>query len=85
MSWTVEQLEKRLRELKAQRREGVLDAKAYYRGLLELAVELAQSLIDELNINGHMSAEDIRKQTPLVLAFLEDQIARFRAREDART
>ena len=85
MPWSIHQLEARLKELKEQRKAGALDERAYYRGLLELAVELAQSLIEEMSVDGNMATADIRKQLPLILAFVEDQITRFRDRENART
>ncbi len=85
MAWSIDQLEARLREIKAQRKAGALDERAYYKALLELAVELSTSLLDELDANGgRIEERDIRTQTPLILAFVEDQIQRFRAREDAR-
>ncbi len=84
MSLTIAQLEDRLRDIKTRRQGGELDDRAYYRELLSLAIELGHSLLDELGDNGKIAAEDIRKQIPLLLAFVEDQIARYRKREDSR-
>ncbi len=85
MVWTIDELEHRLDEIKTQRKSGNLDTRGYYRSLLQLAVELASSLLDELEQGeAHMQDQDVRKQIPLLLTFVEDQIGRFRAREDAR-
>ncbi|GEM_PF-702401 len=84
MSMTIEELEARLRDIKARRKAGELDERAYYRALLSLAIEIGRSLLDELGSDGKMEDENVRKQIPLLLTFVEDQIARFRAREDAR-
>ncbi len=73
---TVNELSQALRAIKEQRRAGELDERAFYQRLLELAVQLVQLLLDEPN----MSEQDVRKQIPLVLAFLEDQIARYQDR-----
>lgn len=84
MSLTLEQLERHLQDIKTRRKEGELDDRAFYRALLSLAIEIGHSLLDELGDNGKILAEDVRKQIPLLLAFVEDQIARYRQREDAR-
>ncbi len=84
MSLTIEELEARLKDIKARRKSGELDERAYYRALLSLAIEIGRSLLDELGSDGKMEDENVRKQIPLLLTFVEDQIARFRAREDAR-
>ncbi|NPA07071.1 MAG: hypothetical protein GXO54_06690 [Chloroflexi bacterium] len=73
---TINELAQALREVKAKRRAGELDERAFYHHLLELAVQLVQLLLDEPN----MTEQDVRKQVPLVLAFLEDQIARYQDR-----
>lgn len=84
MSLTIQELEARLRDIKTRRKAGDMDEREYYRALLSLAIEIGRSLLDELGNNGKMEDENVRKQIPLLLAFVEDQIARFRAREDAR-
>jgi len=85
MVWTITQLEGRLAEVKAARKAGTLDSRTYYRNLLELLVELCASLVDELDKGeAHMLDADIRRQIPLVLMFVEEQIGLFRGREDAR-
>ena len=85
MSLTIEELEARLKDIKARRKAGELDEREYYRALLSLAIEIGRSLLDELGSDGKMEDDNVRKQIPLLLTFVEDQIARFRAREDARS
>ena len=61
-----------LQALKEQRKQGAIDLLTYYKGLLKIAAELVQNLRDE-----DISEEDAKKQIPLVLAFIEDQISKF--------
>ncbi len=80
----LEQLAAALEQAKAERRQGTLDERGFYARLLELSAQLVPILVAEAqDTQMVMKTEDIRKQIPLVLAFLEDQIARFRARETA--
>ncbi len=74
MTDTAVQLSARLKELKAQRKEGGLPLKAYYRELLEMVGRLAESLGQEVE---SLSEEEILLQTPLVLLFIEEQIRKF--------
>ncbi len=76
------QLLQALQTAKAQRKNGELDERGFYVRLLELSAQLAPILIQEVQDTVTvMSDKEVRMQIPLVLAFLEDQIARFRARE----
>ncbi len=76
------QLLQALQTAKAQRKSGELDERGFYVRLLELSAQLAPILIQEVQDTVTvMSDKEVRMQIPLVLAFLEDQIARFRARE----
>ncbi len=76
------QLLQALQTAKAQRKRGELDERGFYVRLLELSAQLAPILIQEVQDTVTvMSDKEVRMQIPLVLAFLEDQIARFRARE----
>ncbi len=61
-----------LQALKEQRKQGAIDLLTYYKGLLKIAADLVQNLRDE-----DISEEDAKKQIPLVLTFIEDQISKF--------
>ncbi len=74
MSQDSTQLAAAVRQLKIQRKEGEIDLKTYYQGLLQVVSELARSLADEVPA---MSDEDIADQVPLILLFLEEQIRKF--------
>ncbi len=71
---TAAQLTERLNTLKEQRRTGEITNRVYYAELLKLTSSLMESLIDEVD---HMDDSSIRLQVPLILVFLEDQIAKF--------
>ncbi len=78
----LEQLAASLQEAKARRKRGEISEREFYASLLRLSARLIPILADELEDQQTLMQErDIKKQIPLVLAFLEDQIARFRARE----
>ncbi|HIP87051.1 MAG TPA: hypothetical protein EYH27_01255 [Anaerolineales bacterium] len=64
-----------LDRLKELRKKGELDTLAYYKGLLKLAADLVQNLRDE-----DISEEEAKRQLPLVLVFLEEQIDKFKGR-----
>ena len=74
MSQDSSQLAVEVRQLKAQRKEGDIDLKTYYQGLLRVVSELAKSLADEVP---HMPDEEVIAQVPLILLFLEEQIRKF--------
>ena len=63
-----EGLKAKLNTLKAQRKEGKLSLREFYKELVTLAITLSNELLDE----------DIKKQVPL--AFLEDQISKMEGR-----
>ncbi len=70
--------EDRLRELEAlkeQRKQGGLDVLGYYKGLLRITADLIQNLRDE-----NISESEAKKQIPLILVFLEEQIAKLAGR-----
>ncbi len=70
-----EGLKAKLNNLKAQRKEGKLSLREFYKELVTLAITLSNELLDE-----DIKEEDIKKQVPLVLAFLEDQISKMEGR-----
>ncbi len=74
MVQTVGELEAHLREIKEQRRRGELSLGVYYKALLKLSVALVESLVDEAE---HIDESEARKQVPLILLFLEEQIRKF--------
>ncbi len=78
MSKTAEALRTELTRLKEAREAGTLSLHDLYGQLLDLARELAASLREEVP---HLDEAEVRRQIPLVLLFLEDQIARLTSRE----
>ena len=68
-------LKSKLDNLKTQRKEGKLSPKEFYRELVSLAITLSNELLDE-----DIEEEDIKKQIPLILAFLEEQISKMEGR-----
>jgi hypothetical protein len=70
-----EQLMERIQEFKLKRREGKISAREFYTELLNLTIHLAQELKDE-----NISDEDIKKQIPLILVFLEEQVKKMKDR-----
>ncbi len=68
------QLMDALSGLKEKRKNGDLDPKAFYRGLLEIMKALSASLVDEVD---RLDAADVRAQIPLLLVILDDQIKAF--------
>ncbi len=74
MVQTVGELSDHLREIKEERRSGALTLEAYYKELLTLSKELLDALLDEID---SIDGQEIRKQVPLILLFLEDQIQKF--------
>ncbi|MDQ7028581.1 MAG: hypothetical protein Q9O62_01755 [Ardenticatenia bacterium] len=75
---TASQLVEQLRALKARKREGEIDMRAYYQQLLELLDHVVHSLVGEVD---SLTDEEIILQTPLLLLFLEEQVAKFDERE----
>ena len=64
-----------LQALKAQRKQGEIDEVAYYKGLIKILATTVQNLRDE-----DISPEDAKKQIPLILVFLEEQLDKMEAR-----
>ncbi len=64
-----------LNALKARRKNGELDATAYYKGLLGILADTVQNLSDEA-----ISEAEVKKQIPLILVFLEEQIGKLAGR-----
>ncbi len=77
MVQTVGALQERLQTIKAQRKAGELSLNGYYQALLELAGALVESLVDEAD---HLDGKEVRKQVPLILLFVEEQIQKFSER-----
>ena len=61
--------------IKSKRKSGELNPMEFYKELLKIAVRMAQELGDE-----NISEEDAKKQTPIVLTFIEDQLKRMKDR-----
>ncbi len=74
MVQTVGALKERLQTIKEQRKAGELSLNGYYQALLELAAALVESLGDEAE---HLDEKEVRKQVPLILLFVEEQIQKF--------
>ena len=62
-------LQKQLKDLEDRRKRGELSLAEFYKGLLNLIVELKEYLIKE-----EMTEKQIIKQIPLILVFLHSQI-----------
>ncbi|RUM29929.1 MAG: hypothetical protein DSY42_05390 [Aquifex sp.] len=65
----------KLRKLKERRKNGEIDARVFYISLLQLTTELLNELEHE-----DISDEDVKKQIPLILTFLEEQISKYAQR-----
>ncbi|NPB08555.1 MAG: hypothetical protein GXN96_06470 [Aquificae bacterium] len=72
---TAADLKEELDLLKQRRKNGELSPAEFYRELLKLLSQLTQELTDE-----EISEENVRKQIPLILAFLEEQISKYAER-----
>ncbi len=70
-----ESLTAQLETLKQKRKSGELDAKAFYQELLGLVASLVKELEAE-----NISDEDVKKQIPLMLVFLEEQFKKMKDR-----
>jgi len=71
-----QRLSTELRSLQEKRKSGEISIRDFYYGLLELLANLKDALINE-NIN----EKQIKKQIPLLLAFIENQIIAMKNRE----
>ncbi len=79
----MEQVVGALEEAIAGRKNGALDERAFYTRLLELHASLIQVLQAELaDRQALMAAHDVRKQIPLILVMLEEQIDLYRRRQE---
>ncbi len=65
-----------LQDLKEQRKQGRIDVLGYYRGLLAITARLMTNLQQE-----DISEAEAKKQVPLILVFLEEQIGKMANRE----
>ncbi len=72
---SAEALIKDLDMLKAKRKEGEITVLEFYRELLRVAIKMAEEMKLE-----DISEEDAKRQIPLVLAFIEDQLKKFKDR-----
>ncbi|NPA32943.1 MAG: hypothetical protein GXO04_04895 [Aquificae bacterium] len=64
-----------LERLKSERKAGKLTTTEFYRSLLKLTKELLDRLCEE-----SIDENEARKQIPLILAFLEEQIRKYAQR-----
>jgi hypothetical protein len=64
-----------LKELEEKRKRKEISAKEFYHGLLQILAELKDALQHE-----EISEEQIRKQIPLLLAFIKSQISEMEQR-----
>jgi len=70
-----EAMMEKLKALNEKRKNGELTARQYYKGLMDLLVELATSLQEE-----DISEEDVRKQIPLLKVFISEQLKKMSGR-----
>ena len=61
--------------LKTMRKQGEITVMDFYRKLLGVAMKMAEELQLE-----NISEEEVKKQIPLVLTFIEDQLKKMRDR-----
>ena len=64
-----------LKTLEEKRKNGELSAKEFYKALLELLADLKDVLAHE-----NIDEKQVRKQIPLLLAFIKSQISELHAR-----
>ena len=64
-----QEMQKLLKDLETQRKNGEITAAEFYKGLLELLMKLKDILVNE-NVN----EAQIKRQIPLILVFLKSQI-----------
>ena len=73
---TSQELDKSFRELKLKRKNGELSEKEYYLELLKLAKRIIDTLEEE-----NISQENVKKQIPLIVLFVSEQIDKLSKRE----
>ncbi len=61
--------------LKTMRKQGEITVMDFYRELLGVAIKMAEELQLE-----NISEDEVKKQIPLVLTFIEDQLKKMRDR-----
>ncbi len=66
-----------LEQLKEQRKNGELGLRDYYQRLLRLLADVLSSLQNE-----DIGEEDVKRQVPLILVFLEEQIEKYAGRNN---
>jgi hypothetical protein len=71
-----EMLKDKLQELKTKRKNGEISEREYYIGLLELLKVLIDKLEGET-----IADKDVKKQIPLVVLFITDQISKMEGRD----
>jgi len=71
-----EMLKDKLQELKTKRKNGEITEREYYMGLLELLKVLIDKLEGET-----INDRDVKKQIPLVVLFITDQISKMEGRD----
>ncbi len=64
-----------LQALKDQRKNGEIETVPYYKALLGILADTVQNLRDE-----DISEQDAKTQIPLILLFLDEQIAKLSGR-----
>ena len=69
-------LKEKLAELKTKRKNGEISEREYYMGLLNLVKVLIDKLEQE-----NISDTDVKKQIPLIVLFITDQISKMEGRE----
>ena len=79
---SIADLDHALHQAKTARRDGHLSEREFYRTLLDLSATLLSLLQRELaDREVVMAAQQVRRQIPLLLVMLEEQIALFQARQ----
>ncbi len=79
---SIADLDHALHQAKTARRDGHLSEREFYRTLLDLSATLLSLLQRELaDREVVMAAHQVRRQIPLLLVMLEEQIALFQARQ----
>ncbi len=69
------EMSEKLNELDSKRKNGEISAVDYYKGLMDLLLELAGALKEE-----ELKEEDVKKQIPLLKIFLSDQLKKMEGR-----
>lgn len=70
-----ERLTEKLKEIEEKRKKGEISVKEFYSELLNILSDLKDVLSHE-----DISENDVKKQIPLLLAFIKDQISKLAQR-----